>query len=134
MPEVTLSNGDTVTVQPVPPFTLTVAEARHPIPENLDAEETRAAMAERERVLREVAWLVAFEDLQVPDDWSFPRGLQHAGTEPREGDEGRLLDYVEYSLLKTPSDIQQVQKVMYGEALTEAEVDAAASAFPADSG
>jgi hypothetical protein len=131
---VTFSNGRTEEVQPVPPLAISVIGAQHPIPENLDADETQAAMAARERLINEAAWLMALGHVEVPEDWQFPRGLTYAGIKPREGDEGRVLDYIEYGLLATTEDLEKVQVAMYGDALTEAEVDAAAAIFPGDGG
>jgi hypothetical protein len=127
---ITLSNGQEVEVQPVPPLALSVIGERNPVPENLDAEQTQAAMDARERLVNEAAWLIAFSGISVPVDWEFPRGLRYAGVEPREGDEGQLLDYIEYGLLVTTEDLKKVQEAMYGDALTEAEVDAAEAIFP----
>lgn len=133
MTQITLSNGKTIEVQPVPPLALNVITARHPLPVDADEAETQSAMQARERLLNEAAWLLALENVEVPDDWSFPTGLLHAGVEPRTGDHGPLLDYIEYGLLATTADVQRVQAAMYGEALTEAEVVAAEATFPADS-
>ncbi len=124
---VSLSNGQTLTVHPVPPFAMT-AIARS-LPAN-----TPEAQAARERLMQEAAWLMALPGVSVPQDWAFPRGLSYAGIQSREGDEGRLLDYIEYGLLLTPADIQSVQVAMYGTALTEDDIGAAEDTFPADGG
>lgn len=131
---VTLSTGQSVAVQPVPPFALAEIERRYTPAYATAATEDPAARASREKLAREVAWLMALPDVAVPDDWQFPRALRYAGVEPREGDEGRLLDYIEYGLLVTPGDIQAVQAVMYGSALTEDDIGAAETTFPADGG
>jgi len=133
-PSVTLSTGQTVQVSPVPPFALAEIERRYTPAFTGDAVEERAAQASREKLVREVAWLMALPDVVAPDDWQFPRGLRYAGIAPREGDEGRILDYIEYGLLTTPGDIQAVQAVMYGADVTESDVHAAEAAFPVDSG
>jgi hypothetical protein len=127
---ITLSNGQEVEVQPVPPLALSVIGERNPVPENLDAEQTQAAMSAQDRLVNEAAWLMALGHVEVPEDWQFPRGLTYAGIQPREGDAGRVLDYIEYGLLVTTDDLKKVQQAMYGDALTESEVDAAEAIFP----
>jgi hypothetical protein len=133
-PTVTLSTGQSLAVQPVPPFALAEIERRYAAPHDTLASEDPAARASREKLTREVAWLLALPDVVTPEDWQFPRALRYAGIEPRDGDEGRLLDYIEYALLVTPGDIQAVQAVMYGAALTEDDIGAAEAVFPADCG
>jgi hypothetical protein len=123
MQTVTLCSGETVVVYPVPPFALTNVEIAN-----------RAKLPdERECIVRETAWLLALPDVVAPEDWRFPRALQHAGIDPRSGDVGRLLDYIEYGLLVTSSDVRAVQNAMYG-ALTEDEIGAAEAAFRRDGG
>lgn len=121
---VTLSNGQTLTVQPVPPFVLT--DAQHAL--------SHLEKTENERALRGVALLCALPEISVPDDWKFPRGLTYAGIAPRAGEDGRALDYIEYGLLTTGEDLSAVQAVMYGADLTEPEVAAAEATFRADGG
>lgn len=116
MPQVKLQSGRIIDVHPVPPFAMAELERRHGKDEDYAG------------IVREVAWLIALDGLQVPDDWQFPRGLLYAGIAPRDEAEGRFLDYVEYGLLTTPADIDAVQAVMYGE-LGQAEVDAAEATF-----
>jgi len=128
---VTLCNGQILTVQPVPPFALAEIERRYTPASATAASEDPAARLAREQITREVAWLLALPDVTVPADWQFPRALRYAGIEPREGEEGRLLDYIEYGLLLTPADIQAVQAVMYGD-VTEDEIGAAEATFPVD--
>lgn len=125
MSVVTLSNGQTVEVYPVPPFALTNVEARYP-------GGTPEAVALRERMIRETAWLLALPDVSIPEGWQCPRALQHAGIEPRQGTTGRILDYIEYGLLLTADDIRAVQAAMYGGALTEDEIGAAEATFRLD--
>ncbi|HOU13466.1 MAG TPA: hypothetical protein PKZ84_10135 [Anaerolineae bacterium] len=124
---VTLSNGRTVEVYPVPPFALTNVEARYP-------GVTPEAVTLRERMIRETAWLLALPDVSIPEGWQCPRALQHAGIEPRQGETGRILDYIEYGLLLTADDIRAVQVAMYGGALTEDEIGAAEATFRLDRG
>lgn len=127
MKEVTLSNGQTLAVESVPPFAL--GEVSRRIPASApEAEEARAALA------REVAWLMALPTLSVPEEWKFPRGLIHAGIQPRDGENGRILDYIEYELLRTHQDIADVQSAMYGTAITEEEISAAEATFQPDGG
>ncbi len=128
---VELSHGP-VEVQPVPPFLYANIEAAHPIPAQLDPEAAAQALAARERLQRETAWLVALAAVTPPAGWRFPAALAYAGLQPREGEAGRKLDYIEYALLATAEDVQRVQAVMYGGALTEAEIGAAEAAFPGD--
>ena len=134
MADVTLSTGQTVTVHPVPPFALTAVEARLPIDADAAAETVQQQMLDRERSLREAAFLIALEGITVPEDWQFPKGLLYADVQPRASEDGRLLDYIEYGLLQTPQDIERVQDVMYGSAVTTAEVEAAEAMFCPDRG
>ncbi|MGC9395392.1 MAG: hypothetical protein ACP5J4_11110 [Anaerolineae bacterium] len=120
---VTLRGGQKITVYPVPPFALT----------NVETANRDKAPEQRERLVRETAWLLALPEVTVPDDWCFPRALQHAGIEPRVGESGELLDYIEYGLLVTGDDVRAVQNAMYG-ALTEDEIGAAEAAFRRDGG
>ena len=121
----------TVNVHPVPPFALASIGARLSVDTDADPATIQEQMADRETVLQEAAFLIALE-VTVPEDWQFPKGLQHAGIQPRVDEDGRLLDYIEYGLLQTPQDIEQVQTVMYGSTLTEAEVEAAEAMFRSD--
>lgn len=127
---VRFSNGEALHVYPVPPFVFTAIEAAHPLPDP----PTPGAMVDRECLLREAAWLMALPEVRVPEAWEFPRALTYAGLAPRVGDEGRLLDYIEYELLATAEDVRAVQLAMYGGALTEAEIGTAEAAFPGDGG
>lgn len=128
MVDVTLSNGMTVKVKTVPPFAMAAIEAALP-----PMDEMAGRAATRARLSREAAWLLALPDVEVPEDWNFPPGLSYAGVDPREGEEGRKLDYIEFALLAQAQDIENVQQVMYGE-LTEDEVSAAEDMFPRDGG
>lgn len=121
--KVLLSGDRSVDVYVVPPFALTAVAARFP-------GDDAATIATREQTQRETAWLIAMPGLTVPDDWQFPDGLRYAGVEPRKGDRGRLLDYIEYGLLQTNNDILSVQAVMYAETVTEDEIGAAEAVFP----
>lgn len=123
MKTVELSSGVIVVVYPVPPFALTSVETLH----------CDKGHAERERLVRETAWLLALPNVTPPADWQFPRALEHAGIEPRAGAHGRLLDYIEYGLLATPADVRLVQHAMYG-ALAEGEIGAAEAAFRPNGG
>lgn len=128
--KITLSTGMVIDVRPVPPFALAEIERHYTFPV-LEGTELAQAQAARERMTREAAWLMALPDVTVPDDWQFPRGLRYAGIQPREGDDGLLLDYIEFGVLIAPSDIQAVQAVMYSSDLTEEEIGAAEATFPA---
>lgn len=125
---VKLSTGIEVEVQPVPPLALTNVAALLPL-RGLDETTYNAVQAARKRSVQDTAWLLAFPGLRAPDSWQFPLALQHVGLQPREGDTGRLLDYIEYGLLLNNDDIQRVQAVMHDGALTEAEVEAAVETF-----
>lgn len=126
---VTLSDGQAVNVKSVPPFALAVVAAKFPVPDG-EKKEIAIALAEQERRQREVAWLIAFEGLAVPEEWQFPDGLRYVGIEPRAGEKGRLLDYIEFGLLQTSADVSKVQTVMYDSAVTEEEIEAAEAVFP----
>jgi hypothetical protein len=134
MVKVTLSTGQEIEVLPVPPFALAAVKAAHPPPTNLEPAELAEALATQERLTREVSWLIALPDVEVPEDWEFPRGLRYAGIHPREGEEGRRLDYIEYRLLITHEDLVQVREVMYGAVLSEEEIAAAEATFRPDGG
>ncbi len=135
MTEVQLSSGQVIEVQAVPPFVFTAIEAAHPLPHGkVPHAEMQAALLAREQLQRETAWLIALPDVEVPEGWAFPRALGHAGIQPRAGEHGRLLDYIEYGLLATPEDVRAVQTAMYGGALTEEEIGAAEATFPGDGG
>jgi hypothetical protein len=122
--KVTFSNGRIENVYPVPPFALAIVAAMFP------ADGDPATIAAREQKQRETAWLIGFQGLAVPEDWQFPEGLRYAGIEPRAGEQGRLLDYIEYGLLLRDADIAKTQAVMYGETVTEEEITAAEAVFP----
>lgn len=133
MDELTLSNGQRVRVLPVPPCALAAIESRFPLPETQDMERFRAAMEARSTALRETGWLMALPEVVVPSEWAFPEALRRVGIEPRTGDDGRRLDYIEYELLRSAEDVRAVQDVMYGP-LGEQEVEAAVATFqPEDS-
>jgi hypothetical protein len=130
----TLSNGIVVEVQSVPPFALAEIERRFSSIEGLEGAELKQAQDARARLAREAAWLMALPDVTVPENWEFPRGLRYAGIQAREGEAGELLDYIEYGLLCTPQDIQDVQRVMYGADLTEEDISTAEATFQPDGG
>lgn len=132
--KVKLTNGVVITVEPVPPFALNAVERRFTALVSGDSPESYAARDSMEQMIKEAAWLMAIKDVEVPDSWNFPRGLLYAGVQPREGDDGRLLDYIEYGLLLTPADVQAVQAVMYDSNLTGDELSEAEETFPANSG
>jgi hypothetical protein len=76
---------------------------------------------------------MALPEVAVPNEWTFPEALRRVGIEPRTGDDGRRLDYIEYELLRSAQDVKAVQDVMYGP-LGEQEVEAAVATFqPEDS-
>ncbi len=129
MQEITLSNGRVVRVCPVPPFALSAVEEKFPLPAEDDSALVTAVLARRERAVRDVAWLCALPDVAVPDDWRFPVALNYAGVEPRPGELGRKIDYIEYELLASTEDVTRVREAMWG-VLSEADVAAAEATFP----
>ncbi len=131
---VKLTSGIVVKVLPVPPFALAEVERHFVFADRLEGEEAEAAQSARALMVREAAWLMALPDVEVPEDWVFPRGLRYAGVQPREGEEGRLLDYIEYGLLLTSGDVQAVQATMYESSLTGEELGIAEATFQTDSG
>ena len=132
---IALSNGEKVDVHPVPPFAMANIEASNSIPANLDGDALEAAIHSREMLMRDAAWLLALPDVVVPEGWEFPAPLRFAGVYPRENEMyGLKLDYIEYGLLLTPADVEAVQRVMFGAALTEDEIGAAEETFPTDGG
>lgn len=141
MAQLTLSNGQTITVYPVPPFALMAVEARYPDPPPPDVEadtdsqawrdwyaRQQAIVEERDQARSDAALLIAFRDVEVPEGWRFPAYLTRAGLSERPGEDGRLLDYVRYVLLESGADIRAIKAVMYGR-LTEQEVEASADTF-----
>lgn len=99
--------------------------------------ELAAAEERRGHLVHEFSLLYAFEGLAVPEDWEPPRlALAHAGLSAREGEAGRLLDYVEFALLVTEEDVKQASRAMHGESapLTEVEVAAAEKFRPGEAG
>jgi hypothetical protein len=141
--KVTFSNGEEHEVLRVPPYALRRVGADHPLPDlpEPDAPDFEERVAEvnalyeaRGRLLHETSLLMALPDVEVPEDWAFPRGLRHGGVEPRQGENGTWLDYVEYGLLRTQEDIEALQDAMHGKPLSREEVTAAEETFqPQDS-
>ena len=87
------------------------------------------ALAQRKE---DVAYLYAFEDWSVPRGWQFPESLRYGGVEPRDGDEGRKLDWIQYELLSSANDFAKAQRAMFG--VTAEEVEAASKSFRAAGG
>lgn len=122
MTRVTFSAGSTHEVRSVPPLAMRELYRRHH-----DEQETL------ERLLREVPLLIGLQGLPVPKDWQFPQALGYAGIAPREGQEGRLLDYIEYHLLATKEDLDALNQALFGE-ISEAEIADAEATFCPDGG
>jgi len=128
--QVTLSTGITVTVAPVPQKIYDVIRMRHPDPpvpvlesdatatgepmryENRKDPDYQQALRDAEQARRK-AWaeamlLFGLPEVAAPDEWEGPpvAELSYLAPEwkPREGDQGRKLDWIEWELLRTPGD------------------------------
>lgn len=135
MKRVILSSGQPVDVHPVPPFFLTAVQNEYRVDADMAGDSSLAALETRAQAVREAAWLMALPSVIVPAGWKFPFALEYCGIEPREGDVGLWLDYVEYGLLATGDDVRAVQAAMYGAPeVTEDEIRDAEATFPADGG
>jgi hypothetical protein len=129
MKKVTFSNGKTETVYAVPGMMLLdiAALPRHQV----EAGDTAEIVLEKEkkaaRAREDAAYLAAFADTVVPEGWQFPAFARRQGVEPREGEDGRKVDYIRYELLKTAGDIAQAEQAMGG--LTQEEVEGVMAFF-----
>ena len=157
--EIKLSTGVTVTVHPVPQKIYDVIRMKHPDPpvpileddrtatgepmryENPDDPDYRKALREAERA-RQTAWaeaslLFGLPDMQVPDGWEPPTEeleyLTGGQWQPRQGEKGRKLDYLEWELLAVVGDYQRVQAAINQLAMVSEEaVDAVEATFRGD--
>lgn len=157
--EVRLSTGVVVTVHPVPQKIYDVIRMRHPDPpapvleddrtatgepmryENRDDPDYREALRQAERA-RQTAWaeaslLFGLPDVQVPEGWEPPAEeleyLTGGQWEPRQGDKGRKLDYIEWDLLAVVGDYQRVQAAINQLAMVPEEAtDAVEATFRGD--
>ena len=156
--QVTLSTGVTVTVAPVPQKVYDVIRMKYPDPpvpilesdktatgeamryENREDPDYLLALKEAERA-RQMAWaeamfLFGLPDVEAPDDWQPPVAkLAYFAPEwkPREGAEGRKLDYIEWELLRTLGDHAKVTAAINALAMVPEEaVDAIEDTFPGD--
>jgi hypothetical protein len=123
MKKVTFSNGKTETVYAVPGLMITDIAA---LPQyQVEADDTPEIVLEKERraarAREDAAYLAAFADTVVPEGWEFPAFASRQGVLPREGEDGRKVDYIRYELLKTAGDIRQAEQAMTG--LTQEEVE-----------
>jgi hypothetical protein len=157
--QVELSTGMTVTVAPVPQKIYDVIRMTHPDPPVPILEDDRTATGEpmryenREdadylRAKREVdqarqkAWaegmlLFGLPDVQVPDEWQPPveelEYLSGGQWQPRQGETGRKLDWIEWDLLRVVADYQKVQATINELAMVSEEaVDAIEATFRGD--
>lgn len=157
--EVKLSTGVTVTVAPVPQKIYDVIRMKHPDPpvpvleddrtatgeamryENRDDPDYKEALREAKRA-RQTAWaeaslLFGLPEVQVPDSWQPPfeelEYLTDGQWEPRQGEKGRKLDYIEWKLLAVVGDYQKVQAAINQLAMVSEEaVDAIEDTFQGD--
>ena len=123
MKQITFSNGKTETVYAVPGMMLIdIADLpQYQVEEGDTAEIVLNKEKEAARAREDTAYLAAFADTVVPDDWQFPEFARQKGIVPREGEDGRKVDYIRYELLKTAGDISQAEQAMSG--LTQDEVE-----------
>ena len=123
MKQITFSNGKTETVYAVPGMMLVDIGAlpQYQVEEGDTAEIVLNKENEAARAREDAAYLAAFADTVVPEDWQFPEFAKRQGVQPREGEDGRKVDYIRYELLKTAGDISQAEQAMSG--LTQDEVE-----------
>jgi hypothetical protein len=152
--EVELSTGVTVTVAPVPQKMYDIIRTKYPDPPVPVLEDDRTATGEPIRFenrkdpnylralqeaeqARQVAWaeamlLFGLPEVQVPDGWQPPieelEYLTDGQWEPRQGDTGRKLDYIEWDLLRVMADYQKVQAAINQLAMISEEAVAAIEA------
>lgn len=74
--------------------------------------ELEAANVQRRRVYRDMCLLYALKDVSVPDGDEWMRLPVRYGVKPRDGEDGRKLDYLEYGLLVTQADMDAVFTVI----------------------
>lgn len=156
--EVTLSTGVTVTVAPVPQKIYDVIRMKHPDPpvpilesdktatgevmryENREDPDYQRSMMEAAQA-RQMAWaeamlLFGLPDVEAPVGWVAPfeeLAYIDPAWEPRKGDQGRKLDYIEWELLRAPGDHQEVVAAIGDLAMIpERAVDAIEDTFPGD--
>lgn len=157
--EVKLSTGVTVTVAPVPQKIYDVIRMKHPDPpvpiledtntatgepmryENPDDPDYKQALREAEQA-RQTAWaeaslLFGLPEVEVPEGWEPPveelEYLTGGQWEPRQGEQGRKLDYIEWDLLSVVGDYQRVQAAINELAMvSEKAVDAVEGTFRGD--
>lgn len=137
--EITLSSGETVTVYPVPQKVYDLLVVKYPYPPipiiEISGEDTatgepmrmakssdpdynrQCAEIDQRRMEEwgEVQFLWALRDVEVPDGWKPPlASIQYIlpDWEPRQGEMGRKLDYIEWGLLQNPGDVTRVQRAI----------------------
>jgi hypothetical protein len=154
--EVKLSTGVTVTVASVPQKVYDVVRMKHPDPpvptvqgdlmgeafrrENRDdagyQQALRLVEQQRQMAWAEAMLLFGLPDVEVPDNWQPPLcELAYIAPDwkPRDGQQGRKLDYIEWELLRNPLDHQKVIATINALAIVPEEaVDAIEDTFPGD--
>jgi hypothetical protein len=137
--KVELSNGETVTVYPIPQKVYDLTRKKHPYPPvpivEIGAEDT--ATGETMRVAKESDpeykrqcaevdhmriedWaegqlLWGLRDVKPPKDWEPPAEMlryMDPNWQPRKGELGRKLDYIEWDLLQNAGDMIKVQRAI----------------------
>lgn len=129
--EITLSSGIVIKAVPVPQKVYDVIRLKYPDPQvpviggDLMGEAYRKEIADDADYLKELAaaeltrqlvWaeamlLFGLPDVRVPDDWQPPEDdIKYIDPDwtPREGVQGRRLDYIEWELLLTIEDERKV--------------------------
>jgi len=157
--QVELSTGVTVTVAPVPQKVYDVIRMKHPDPpvpvveddrtatgeamrfENREDPEYRRKLREAEQA-RQTSWaeaslLFGLPEVEVPDGWKPPSEeleyMTDGQWQPRQGEKGRKLDYIEWELLAVVADYQKVQRTINELAMVSEEAaDAIEDTFPGD--
>jgi len=97
----------------------------------------RDAKQARQRAWAEAMFLFGLPEVVVPDEWAGPPAAELAylapDWKPREGDQGRKLDYIEWELLRTPGDHAKVVDAINDLAdVPEEAVDAVEATFRGD--
>jgi hypothetical protein len=75
----------------------------------------------RNRVYEDLTWGYGIAEWKrgdswtddVPKGWKFPARQRRLGKKPREGQDGRRVDFIRYTLLKSHADIEACQIVMH---------------------
>ena len=130
MQKVTFSCGKTENVYVVPVLALADLDdlPEYKVADDDTAEDVKGKLEAVAQAKADTGYLAGFADTVVPDDWQFPGWALSQGLKPREGADGRKLDYIRYELLRQADDVRKAQRAMLGQ-LTPEEVGSAVKKF-----